>query len=316
MSHMIAARSARHAAVVCFIVGSAMGIPAVCAKDAADEPKRETAALTGADPVEAYPIKRRVRYSFTLQNTTAGVLEGPSLTTYAPVRQTSAQRLEKLSASVPAEAIMDPLGNQLLVFRIDQLAPFASKVIQVEAELALADRPVPQPIPPDVQPSFTQPERFVEADDAEIKNLAQALKGPDAKSSARSIYNWVRKNIAALPFTPEDRGARQALRLKAGDCTEQAYLFVAIARAAGVPARVLGGFVMPESGVLDPRDYHNWAEYYFEGSWHLADPEQGRFSEKGSRYVALRIVSSRVPNQLGDNHRYEVTGRGLTVSMR
>jgi transglutaminase-like putative cysteine protease len=281
-----------------------------------DSANPSVAASTGvARPGDNYPVQRRIRYSFTLQNSTGEPLQDASLTAYAPVSVTSTQRVEGLTTSFPTEVQVDASGNQILRFRIERLAPYAAKVITVEAHLALSDRPVPQAPPAPLLEAYTKPERYIESDDGRIKAIAQTLKGEGPTRTARNIFDWLRQNLRSLPFTPEDRGALQALASKSGDCTEYAYLFVALARASGIPARAMGGFVAPESGVLDPRDYHNWAEFYADGAWHLADPQRGRFEKNPSHYVAMRVISATLPNQLGSSHRYSAAGRGLRVSM-
>jgi transglutaminase-like putative cysteine protease len=296
------------------LVGAAFAAPSVGA-DTPIPPPNQVAEPAREPDANAYPIKRRVRYSFTLQNSTAQPVEGASLAAYAPVRTTSSQRVRAVTSSSPAQVELDAWGNQILHFQVGTLAPFAARVVTVDAELELSDKPMLQALPAQTADAFSKPERYIEADDPEIKRIASMLKADAPTKTARNIYDWVRQNLRSLPFTPEDRGARQALALKAGDCTEHAYLFAALARASGIPARAMGGFVLAESGVLDPRDYHNWAEFYADGAWHLADPQRGRFAKNASQYVAMRVISSTLPNQLGDSHRFSVAGRGLKASM-
>jgi transglutaminase-like putative cysteine protease len=107
----------------------------------------------------------------------------------------------------------------------------------------------------------------------------------------------------------------RALQDKAGDCTEHAYLLAALLRANSVPTRVMGGYLMSESGLLRPHDYHNWAEFYQDGAWRIADPHQGNFLRNASKYVATHVMSSSGASLLGARHRYAVTGGGLRVTM-
>jgi len=69
-----------------------------------------------------------------------------------------------------------------------------------------------------------------------------------------------------------------ALEKRLGDCSEYSYLFVALCRAAGIPARIQAGFAFhSENEVLE--DGHMWAEYYLENygwvpvdvTWRLFD---------------------------------------------
>jgi hypothetical protein len=285
-----------------------------------DTARSESNADASAPPTapaaaDLYPIKRHIRYRFTLQNSEAHVLEHASLIAYAPVKRTSTQRVDGLAATVTPTIQLDASGNQILDFHFDPLAPYATRVVTVEAQLSLTDKPVPDQLPALLQAAYTRSERYIESEDPHIAAIAKDLKASNALQTARNLYQFVRRTLRSLPYTPEDRGALEALSRKAGDCTEFAYLYVALARASGIPARALGGFVMPESGVLDPRDYHNWAEFYADGAWQLADPQRGRFMSQASHYIAMRIISTAFPNQVGSSHRYSVTGQGLRVTM-
>jgi Transglutaminase-like superfamily len=295
-----------------FLAISAAIILALAPEPAPADQPSVTAQPTGQ---ANYPIQRRVRYSFTLQNQGATPLEQGSLAVYAPVRLTSTQRLEGLTASVPAQVETDPWGNQILHVEVGLLPPYASRVVTIDAQLALAD--VAQPLSataPELR-IFTQPERFIESDDPRIKTVAKMLRTGSTLETAQQSYAWVRQSLGRSEFTPEDRGALRAMQDKAGDCTEHAYLFAALLRANGVPARVMGGYLMAESGLLRPHDYHNWAEFYYDGAWRIADPHQGNFMRNASRYVATHVMSGSGASLLGMRHRYAVTGGGLRVTM-
>jgi len=66
--------------------------------------------------------------------------------------------------------------------------------------------------------------------------------------------------------------AVQVLETRVGDCNEHAVLFVALARAAGLPARTVAGLV-PVGGRFY---YHAWAEVYL-GDWVAVDPMLDEF---------------------------------------
>jgi transglutaminase/protease-like cytokinesis protein 3 len=61
--------------------------------------------------------------------------------------------------------------------------------------------------------------------------------------------------------------ALEALENKKGDCNEHAVLFTALARAAGLPARVAAGVVYLDRAFY----YHAWAEVWL-GQWVAVDP--------------------------------------------
>ena len=262
----------------------------------------------------AYPIAKRIQYGFTLENSRGQVLKKAKFWTYAPVRQTPTQKVSKITASQPYQLTVDDLGNQILLFEFDNLPPNASKEISIRVELDMAEKP--NPWPEKNFALFLPSEQYIESGDFRIVSLANSLIQSSGTDTAKSIFNWVASNVQSIEYIPDDRGALYALEHKNGDCTEFAYLFAALSRANSLPARAVGGYVMSESGVLKAVEYHNWAEFYTDGTWRLADAQKRVFATNASRYVAMRIISTKVPNALGNAHRYKTAGEGLKVTTR
>jgi len=196
----------------------------------------------------SYDIKRTLRYSFTLQNKTNKVLNDVDFWVYAPVKQTSNQKTDTVTASHDYELTEDELGNQVLLFKIDQFAPYASKIIKLETKLHLSTKPINQAI--QNKAVFLQAEKYVEVDNERIKQVGIDLKAADQLSSAQSVMNWVHKNIKYAGYIEKDRGALYALKSRLGDCTEYMYLFTAVMRSLGMPVRNIGGYVYSENTVL------------------------------------------------------------------
>jgi Transglutaminase-like superfamily len=109
---------------------------------------------------------------------------------------------------------------------------------------------------------------LIQSDDPRIEAQARLIIGreQDPGRAARRLATWVHANVqrrstAALP------GALQTLAARLGDCNEHAVLYVALARAVGLPARTAAGLLY-----LDGRFYyHAWAEVYL-GDWVAVDP--------------------------------------------
>lgn len=261
----------------------------------------------------SYQAPKHLRYGFTLQNTENRVLETAEFWTYAPVKQTASQRLVRVSSSEPFELIEDPLGNQILHFTFKNIPPFAAKIVTIQADLFMADAGPATPLPgPD---RFLAAETYVEAGNPKIVQLAARLRGQSSIDSARAIHDWVAENIRSQTYIPDDRGALYALEHRLGDCTEFMYLFMALGRANGIPARGVGGYVLPGDAVLDPIDYHNWAEFYVDGAWQIADAQKRSFVRDQAKYVAMRIIAGGTDSPLRNTHRFNYSGAGLKVSM-
>src|SRR5690625_7987994 len=88
------------------------------------------------------------------------------------------------------------------------------------------------------------------------------------------------------------------------------YAFVALARAQGIPARGIAGFVVnSNAAVLSASDYHNWAEFHDGERWVLVDPYKGVFDDQYENYIAFRMVGGR-KNHSGSARRLLAVDEG------
>ena len=113
---------------------------------------------------------------------------------------------------------------------------------------------------------------WVQADDPAILSQARAIIGGEKSSlqAALKIMDWVHENIAPVPTISLPR-AKEVLTLRQGDCNEYTVLFTALARAAGIPARMIAGIVYQNGRFF----YHAWPEV-FVGRWVGLDPTFGQ----------------------------------------
>lgn len=125
---------------------------------------------------------------------------------------------------------------------------------------------------------------YWQVNDQRIKELASTLKTPKA------IYDYVSKTLK-YDFTrviPNSQryGAIKALQNpEEAICMEFTDLFIAIARAAGIPAREIDGYAYTENPQLQPLSLvadvlHAWPEYYDKEkeAWIPVDPTWGSTS--------------------------------------
>jgi transglutaminase-like putative cysteine protease len=130
---------------------------------------------------------------------------------------------------------------------------------------------------------FLDAEPRLEAGAPEIVALARRLRGRDtdpalvAERINRWVYDSLRKEITV--GVPSALGT---LRARRGDCNEHAQLYVALARAAGIPARVSAGLAYLDGKFY----YHAWPEVWLE-RWVAVDPTFGQFPADASH---LRFI--------------------------
>ena len=135
---------------------------------------------------------------------------------------------------------------------------------------------------------YVEPEKLIESNDSRITSLAYNLtvSVSDFHEKVLEIYRFVRRHLQ-YKAQNEERGALWALEHETGDCSEYSYLFVALCRAAGIPARIQAGFAFHRSHATI-EDGHMWAEYYLtEYGWIPVDVTWQLFD-----YIDARHFSS------------------------
>jgi transglutaminase-like putative cysteine protease len=124
---------------------------------------------------------------------------------------------------------------------------------------------------------------LVECDDPTVLTFAREAVGEerDAVKAGRAIEAYVRRRIEDKSLDVAFGSAAETARSLEGDCTEHAVLCAAMARAVGMPSRVVLGLVYlspgseigGETGVFG---YHMWTEVMVgEGEWMAIDAAIG-----------------------------------------
>ncbi len=118
---------------------------------------------------------------------------------------------------------------------------------------------------------FTEPTAFIQSDDPAIVEAAKRAVGDASELFTATsrltefVYGAIRDE-----YVPAYSNAKEALESGRGDCTEHAILFVALARALGIPSRVAVGVAYwPPGGGFG---WHAWAEVHAGGDWIAVDP--------------------------------------------
>ena len=118
--------------------------------------------------------------------------------------------------------------------------------------------------------------------DGEVKKLTEKITAGQTTvlGKAKAIYDWTCENTYR---NPETRGCGlwdvyRLLKEPGGKCTDISSIFVALARAAGVPAKEVFGLRQGKKPVQDISKWqHCWAEFYLPGyGWVSVDPADVR----------------------------------------
>lgn len=120
---------------------------------------------------------------------------------------------------------------------------------------------------------FLNPGPFIQSDHEKIQQAIEGiLQNGDGTSlsKAKKLVHWIHVNVEKRPVLslPD---ALSTLENKVGDCNEHAVLLAAMARAAGIPARIETGLVYMRGRFY----YHAWNLLYL-GEWITADAVLGQ----------------------------------------
>jgi len=153
------------------------------------------------------------------------------------------------------------------------------------------------------------PEPLLQSTHPGIAALAARLAGGsrDPRVVAERINRWVHDSVRKS-ITVGVPDALQVLSARRGDCNEHTQLYLALARAAGVPARGASGLAY-----LNGKFYfHAWPEVYL-GSWVAVDPTFGQFPADAAhlrfatggldKQTALLRLIGRLEIDVLDSHR-------------
>ena len=140
-----------------------------------------------------------------------------------------------------------------------------------------------------------EPEPLIQSDDPRIVERAREItaartewrQSPKdvARQLTTSVYNMLDKSITfSVP------NAVQVLETLQGDCNEHTVLYVAMARALGLPARTAVGLVYVNGAFF----YHAWPEVWLDG-WVAVDPTFGQYPADASH---IRFVIGGLAQQV------------------
>jgi len=120
---------------------------------------------------------------------------------------------------------------------------------------------------------YLAPEPLVQSDDPRIQAQARQIVGRDRRPerAAARLNAWVHDELDKR-ITVSVPSALEVLDSRRGDCNEHTVLYVALARAIGLPARTAAGLVYVDGRFY----YHAWPEVYLDG-WVALDPTFGQF---------------------------------------
>ena len=159
---------------------------------------------------------------------------------------------------------------------------------------------------------YLEPNAYIQSDDLQIQIRARELAGTekDAFRAALAMERWVAENMKfdlGIAFAP----ATEIIRDKRGTCVGYATLLASLTRAAGIPSRIVLGYVY----ALGMFGGHAWAEVMIGEEWIPLDA--AIVNEGAADATRLALVASSLaegPGSLSIGAAQQVFGQiGIEV---
>lgn len=227
----------------------------------------------------------------------------------------------------PINIRVDNDGNWLAKYRLNSKEKIQIKVSGKTKIFTESQKDFPTPTKENLEKNLMAT-TYWESNNEEIIQLAQKLKTPKA------IYQYVvdnlKYNFERVKEGTTRLGALTALKNpQQAICMEFTDLFIALCRAAGIPAREINGFAYTDDIRLRPLSLmsdvlHAWPEYYDEKNqiWQPVDPTWGAttngvdyFSQTDLNHFAFVIhgEDSQNPSPAGSYKLKDSFGKDVQV---
>lgn len=222
-------------------------------------------------------IRHETRYRY--EETVSYSIQSLKLTP----RTEPGQRVLSWRIATPGDRLeqVDPYGNVTHVVTVeaphDELHIAVEGVVDVAAAGDAGDR-LPS-LAGELSPlAFLGPTPLTRAD-REIRAIADRHLGrhPPTRSTLMDLVGGVRQAVQYEPgVTDVSHSAIEAVELGSGVCQDQAHVYIACCRAAGVPARYVSGYLY--TGTTGEVASHAWADAWLgrDEGWLSLDVTHGQ----------------------------------------
>lgn len=138
------------------------------------------------------------------------------------------------------------------------------------------------------RPEDVTPNAWLQSDAPEIQRLATKVVGSarDNRRKMRRLRSFVSDYITQHGLDVGYASALEVMHYRQGDCTEYSLLLAALARAQGIPTRVVSGMVYADryAGANHVFLPHQWVQAWVDGRWESYDAALRRFD---ASHIAL-----------------------------
>lgn len=233
------------------------------------------------------PRRARVEHLWVLSNYGPGEVVDLSVNLALPMELPNQKMLSGIEfANSPARTAVDKWGQLCALFTVDQV-PAGSKQIltwAIEAEVSQIryliypdDTGSLDDIPGDIRARYTVDGSRYRLESDYIQETVKKVVGDEDNPYwiARKIYDFVIDHLEYQMIGGWDV-PEVVLKRGSGSCSEYTFAFVALCRAAGLPARYQGSVVVRGDDASIDEAFHRWAQIYLPNyGWVPVDANRG-----------------------------------------
>jgi len=150
----------------------------------------------------------------------------------------------------------------------------------------------------DPQPHHLAATFLIDYDEASVASLVDSLQSLFGNTPAiDDLVEFVDGAVITKTYQRNFDLASQVASSAEGDCTEHAVLLAALARAIGLPARVVLGVMLVETPAGIQAFGHAWTEVHDGTRWRIADATRpdAQLADATPRYIPLLPVENEGP---------------------
>lgn len=204
----------------------------------------------------------------------------------------------------PDEVIQDKWGQKVAHFRFADMAAgdftnvtmtnhvrlFANRYFILPEKVGALDD-----IPSDIVKAYTVNDAKFDYEHPTIQSALETAVGDESNPYwiARKIYNYLIEKLE-YELVGGWNVAPTVLERGTGSCSEYTFVYIAMCRAAGVPARYVGSVVIRGDDASQDQVFHRWVEVYLPGyEWVPVDPSGGDSDWPAERAENFGYLSNR-----------------------
>ncbi|MFH0778665.1 MAG: transglutaminase domain-containing protein [Candidatus Eisenbacteria bacterium] len=186
----------------------------------------------------------------------------------------------------PTRFATDKWGQKVAIFEFRGVGPGETRQAAYTARAVIGNRRFSifphrvgklGDIPPAVRKAYTSDESRYRITQPLISETARKIVGDEKNPywMARKICKWVQDHVEYKRVGGWDI-AETLIKRGTGSCSEYSFLYIALCRAVGLPARYEGSIAVRGDDASIDEVYHRWCEVYLPGyGWIPVDPSGG-----------------------------------------